>query len=198
MRGTGDSAGEAIELRVILRLLIFNPTDQPHLERGLTHHLENAEALLAKGDDVAAVVRLGLALQDLGAASDLGHLPVLGIPAHDAEAAVSLEHRAQHHAIAGLKDVQGQYLLRKQHHIRQWEQGKLAHGQLGHVEVAAAAKTRILSREPVGSRQGAGQQKARLRAGFIVAAGDQSLTSISTPLGRSSFMSASIVLAEGL
>jgi hypothetical protein len=94
--------------------------------------------------------------------------------------------------------VQGQHLLRKQHHIRQWEQRKLAHGQLGHVEVAAAAEIRILSREPSGARRVTGQQKARLRAGLIVAAGDQSLTSISTPLGRSSFMSASIVFAEGL
>jgi len=76
---------------------------------------------------------LGLALQDLSAAAHIRHPSFLGIPAHDPEAAIGFEHRAQHHPVARLKDVQGQHFLGEQHHIRQREQWQFAHSQLRHV-----------------------------------------------------------------
>jgi len=68
--------------------------------------LDDPEALLAEGDDVAAVVFLGLTVQDLGAAAHISHALLLGIPAHHPETAVFVHHGAQHHSIARLEDVQ--------------------------------------------------------------------------------------------
>ena len=81
----------------------------------------------------AAVIGLGLALQDLSAAPHIGHASFLGIPAHHSKASVRFQNGAQHHPVARLKDVQGQHFLREQHHVGQREQWQLAHSQLRHV-----------------------------------------------------------------
>ena len=64
------------------------------------------------------VIVLGLAVEDLSAAAHLGHFLLLGIPAHDAKAAIFGHHRAQQHPVAGLKDVEWQHFLGEENHVR--------------------------------------------------------------------------------
>ena len=118
---------------MVFGLLVFNPTDQTDLEGGFAHHLQQPEALLAHGDDVAAVVVLGLALQDFRTTAHAGHRSFLGVPADHTKAPVAFEDRAQHHPVPRLKDVQRQHFLGEEHHIRQREQRQFSHGRLRHV-----------------------------------------------------------------
>ena len=81
---------------------------------------------------IAAVVVVGFTFEDFSAAADLRHLRGFGIPTHHPEATVAIEHRAQHHAVTVLKNMQWQHFLGEEHHIWQREKRKLPYGQFCH------------------------------------------------------------------
>ena len=143
------------------------------------------------------VVVLGLAVQDLGTAAHIGHGLVLGVPTHNSEALVSGHHGAQQHPVAGLKNMKWQYFLGEEHHIGQGKQRQLPYGQLAHGLNRRCIV--ILEKMPL-PRVGVTGAPVAVSdwVGRITRDWAQSLTSISTPLGRSSFISASMVFAEGL
>ena len=136
-QGIGHLAGQTFEIAMAIADAVFDPAHHPHPKGGFAHDVEDPKALLTEGHDVAAVVLLGLAVEDLGAAADLRHALLLGIPAHHAEAAVLGHHRAQHHAVARLEDVEWQHFLGEEHHVGEGEQGQFPHGQFTHAITAA-------------------------------------------------------------
>jgi len=107
--------------KVINDRLVFNPAHQANHERCVPDNVEDSESLLSKRHNVAAIILLGLMLEDFGAAANCCHVFGLGIPSHNPEASISLKHRPQHDAVTVLKNVQWQHFLRKKHHIRQGE-----------------------------------------------------------------------------
>ncbi len=137
-------------LDVIHRRFVLHPAHQPHHERGFSHDFQHAEALLAHGDDVAAVVVTGFTFEDLGAASDLRHLLGFGIPTNHPKTAVTIKHRAQHHAVTVLENMQWQHFLGEEHHVWQWEKRQLPYGQLSH----GVGRTEAILRSNQGQRAG--------------------------------------------
>lgn len=128
----GDLVRQILKHVVAGAGIVLDPADHGDAERSFPDHLKHPEALLAEGDDVAAIIVLGLALKNFRAAAHLGHVLLVRVPAHHAETTVGVQHRLQHHAVAGLEDMQGKHFLREQHHIRQGEEWEFPHGQISH------------------------------------------------------------------
>ena len=120
------------ELGRIVDWLVLDPTHHGGAIGRLSDHIEDSKALLAEGDDVAATVISGLVLEHFRAATDRGHGLADWIPAHHAETAIIFKHALQHHSVPRLEDVQRQNVPRKQHNIRQREEGQLSDGQISH------------------------------------------------------------------
>ena len=111
LEGLAHLSGEGI--KVFLDWFILQPAHQGNGEGGLAHDVEHPKALLPHGDQIAAVVILGLALEYFGAATDFGHFLAFRVPAHHTKATVAIEHRLEHHPVAVLKYVEGEHLLGK-------------------------------------------------------------------------------------
>ena len=152
-QGLGHIHGECGQLVMAVAHLILDPAHHRHPERGVPHDVEHPEALLAQGHDVAAVVFLGLGVENFGTTTHFGHPVFLGIPAHHPEATVFGHHGAQHHPVAGLEDVQGQHLLGEEHHIGQGKQGEFPDGEFTHVQ--PPGRWRFRSAVPEALQQGA-------------------------------------------
>ena len=145
---------------MVLADAVLDPAHHADSERRLAHDVEDAEPLLAEGHDVAPVIVLGLAVQDLGTAANIGHALLLGIPAHHTEAAILRHHGAEHHAVAGFEDVKRQHLLREEHHIGEGEQGQFPNGQVAHATHPARRTRTLLGHRVAGRGVGKGKHES--------------------------------------
>jgi hypothetical protein len=121
-KGLGDLLGQGLEFIRGVGNLIFDPAHHGYTERGFPEDLEHAEPLLSHCDDIATVVFQTLAVKNLGTTPNRRHPLLLGVPTEDSKTTILSHHRAQHHAITGLKNMKRQNFLWKEHHIRKGKQ----------------------------------------------------------------------------
>lgn len=112
-----DFTAEGTQIEV--RGFVFDPFDQADAVGFFAGVFEDAEALLAEGEDFHPIVGEALELDNFGTAANVAGLIGFLIPHQNAKSPIAFEHRVHHNPVAIFKNMQGQGPPWKQHHTGQ-------------------------------------------------------------------------------